>query len=317
MAMNRVQFQRGMPVHEFMDRYASEAQCAAALARLRWPSGFQCPRCGEGAHYRITHTGRSLYQCQACRHQTSLTAGTMMDSSKLPLRIWFLAIYLISQAKTGYSSLALMRELGVSYRTAWLVHHKIMATMTKVEAAHPLSGDVRLDDAYFGGECTGKRGRGSPNKRPFIAAVSVNDGGHPMRVKMSPVPGFTLKAVADWARVNLVAGSNVLSDGLSCFAGVIEAGCAHSYIVVGHQKPRDLPEFKWLNTVLGNLKTAISGAHKAFKFGKYAAQYLAGFCYRLNHRFNLHAMVTQLIADVSRTQPRPERQIRGPAELHA
>jgi hypothetical protein len=317
MSINRVQFQSGMSIHEFVDRFGSEAQCGRALELLRWPNGFRCPRCDGQDHYRIGQGGRVLMQCRACRHQTSLTAGTMMDSSKLPLRKWFLAMYLLSQAKTGLSSLALMRQLGVSYRTAWLVNQKIMLTMAQCDDTAPLSGDVQVDDAYLGGERPGVGGRGSPNKVPFIAAVSLTDHGAPVRIKMSPLPGFTLNAVTQWARQNLLAGSNVLSDGLNCFAGVIDAGCAHSFIVVGQRKPRELPAFKWVNTILGNLKTAIAGAHKHFKFAKYATQYLGAFSYRFNRRLDLRALVIQLIADVVRATPLPQRAIRGLAELHA
>ena len=317
MPTNQIQFQRGMPMHEFFGRYGSESQCAHVLAQMRWPCGFRCPRCGGAEHCRVSQGTRSLFQCRACRHQASLTAGTMMDSSKMPLRVWFLAIYLISQAKTGLSALALMRDLSVSYRTAWLMHQKVMHTMTRCDSAHPLRGDVQVDDAYLGGERPGTGGRGSPNKVPFIAAVSLSPAGHPLQVKMSPVSGFTLNAVTTWARSNLLPGANVLSDGLNCFAGVINAGCAHSYIVVGRRKPRELPQFRWINTVIGNLKTAISGAYKAFKYTKYAVQYLGAFSYRFNQRFNLHTLVSQLIGDVIHAHPKRERQIRGVAELYA
>jgi hypothetical protein len=317
MAMNRIQFQRGMSIPEFMDRYGTEAKCADELRRLRWPDGFVCPRCQARGHCLIQHEGRTLFQCRDCRVQTSLTAGTMMDSTKLPLRTWFLAIYLISQAKTGLSALALMREIGVTYRSAWLMHQKIMRAMADRDAATPLAGEVLVDDAYLGGELPGVGGRGSPNKTPFIAAVSLNDDGHPMGVKMSPVPAFSTKAVADWARAHLVPGTSVLSDGLSCFAGVIDAGCAHSYIVVGRRKPRELPALQWVNTVLGNLKTAIHGAYKSFKFRKYANHYLGAFAYRFNHRFDLRGMVRTLIGDCVRANPAPQRAIRGTAEDRA
>ncbi|HQW21403.1 MAG TPA: IS1595 family transposase, partial [Rhodocyclaceae bacterium] len=105
MAMNRIQFQPGMSLPEFFARYGSEEQCESTLMALRWPEGFRCPRCASSAHYVVGHGARRLFQCRACRHQTSLTAGTLMDSTKLPLRIWFLAIFLVSQDKTGLSSL--------------------------------------------------------------------------------------------------------------------------------------------------------------------------------------------------------------------
>jgi transposase-like protein len=316
MPMNRVQFQPGVSMPEFFARYGSEAQCAEAVKAMRWPQGFRCPRCSSAEHYVVGHGARKLFQCRACRHQTSLTAGTVMDSTKLPLTTWFLAIFLLSQDKTGLSALALKRHLGTSYRTAWLIHHKLMKTMALRDAEQPLTGSVQVDDAYLGGERPGVGGRGSPNKVPIVAAVSTDELGHPLRVKLNAVAGFTTEAITTWARTNLTAGCDVRSDGLSCFAGVIDAGCAHSYIVVGKRLPRELPQLKWVNTVLGNLKTLINGAHKHFKFGKYAGQYLGAFAYRFNRRCDLRALLTDLIGHVATNSPTRERQIRGEAEIH-
>lgn len=316
MPMNRVQFQQGVSLSEFFERYGTEEQCAAALVDLRWPTGFRCPCCSSDSHYVVSHGARKLFQCRGCRHQTSLTAGTIMDSTKLPLRTWFLAIYLISQDKTGLSALALKRHLGTSYRTAWLIHHKLMKTMALCDSEQPLTGLVQVDDAYLGGERPGVGGRGSPNKVPIVAAVSTNEAGHPLRVKVALLAGFTREAVANWARANLTPGCDVRSDGLGCFAGVIDAGCAHSYIVVGRRKPRDLPQFTWVNTVLGNLKTMIDGAHKAFNFAKYASQYLGAFAYRFNSRFNLRVLLRDLLGHAATTAPVREHQIRGMAEVH-
>lgn len=317
MPMNRIQFQPGVSMPEFFAHYGSEAQCAAALFAMRWPDGFRCPRCDSAKHCRVVHGVRRLFQCQACRHQTSLTAGTVMDSTKLPLRIWFLAIFLISQDKTGLSSLALKRHLGVSYRTAWLVHQKVMATMAKQDALQPLDGNVQLDDAYLGGERPGVGGRGSTNKVPIVAAVTTNEAGYPLRMKVCAVSGFTREAIAVWAKANLLPSCDVLSDGLNCFAGVIDAGCAHTYIVVGKRKPREMPQFKWVNTILGNLKTMISGGYKAFKFRKYPNHYLGAFAYRFNNRFNLAKMLRGLLGHAANAAPMPERAIRGMAEVHA
>jgi hypothetical protein len=122
MAMNRVQFQAGLSMPDFLKDYGSEAQCEQALEAIRWPTGFSCPRCGHAAHYALRDGARKVFQCNACRHQASLIAGTVFQGTKLPLTIWFLAIYLISQAKTGLLALALKRQLGVSYPTAWLIH---------------------------------------------------------------------------------------------------------------------------------------------------------------------------------------------------
>jgi hypothetical protein len=113
MAMNRIQFQPGMSLSEFFERYGSEAHCEAALEQARWPQGFCCPRCSGGAHWVLKARGRKTLRCNACHHQTSLIAGTLFEGTKLALPVWFLAIYLISQAKTGLSALALKRDLGV------------------------------------------------------------------------------------------------------------------------------------------------------------------------------------------------------------
>jgi hypothetical protein len=174
MPMNRIQFQHGMSLPEFINCYGTETQCEAALAQHRWPVGFHCPRCSGSEHYVVGHGARKLYQCRAYRHQASLTADTLMDGTKLPLRTWFLAIYLISQAKTGLSALALIRQLGTSYRTAWLIHQKVMVTMALRDSQTPLRGLVQLDDAYLGGEKPGVGGRGSTNRRwsPLIFSTT-------------------------------------------------------------------------------------------------------------------------------------------------
>ena len=98
MASHQIQFQQGMSIPEFLARFGSEAQCVEGVKAARWPTGFHCPRCDSTAHYVVGHGARKLFQCNGCRHQTSLTAGSLMEHTKLPLRTWFLAIYLLSQA---------------------------------------------------------------------------------------------------------------------------------------------------------------------------------------------------------------------------
>ncbi|GEM_PF-1826363 len=226
----------------------------------------------------LRNGARKVFQCSACRHQASLIAGTLFQGTKLPLTTWFLAIYLISQAKTGLSTLALKRHLGVSYPTAWLIRHKLMQAMAEREQRYVLGGKVQVDDAYMGGERSGgKAGRGSENKVAIVAAVSLTEENHPLRVRLSPVTGCTLKAVVAWAKETLPSGTPVFSDGLACFGAVADAGCTHHPTVMAGRKPRDVPEFKWINTVLGNLKTSLSGCYHAFDFQKYAQPFLAAF----------------------------------------
>lgn len=164
--------------------------------------------------------------------------------------------------------------------------------MAQRENAWQLTNVVQLDDADLGGELSGgTAGRGSENKVPFVAAVSLNEKGHPQYLKLTQVAGFTREAIKQWAQAHLATGTIALSDGLGCFAGVLDAGCRHLPIVVGGRKPRDTPEFKWVNTLLGNLKATLAGAHHAFKYRKCAAHHLGAFAYRFNRRFPLPAVL--------------------------
>ncbi len=315
MPMNRIQFQAGLSLPAFLKQFGTETQCETALEGARWPEGFRCPHCGEARHYVLRERGRKTFQCQNCRMQTSLIAGTVFQSTHLALTLWFLAIYLISEAKTGLSALALKRHLGVSYPTAWLIQHKLMQTMTERDAQYTLCGEVLVDDAYLGGERVGgKAGRGSENKVPFVAAVSLNAEEHPLYTKMIPVPGFTCAALTDWAKAALAPGSQVISDGLACFTGVTAAGCDHQAIIIGLRKPNQVPEFGWLNTILGNLKTSFSGAYHAFNFAKYGSRHLAAFAYRFNRRFHLDTLPARLLVAAAAIGPRPARWLRQAEE---
>jgi len=155
----------------------------------------------------------------------------------------------------------------------------------------------------------------SENKVPFIGAVSLDEEGHPLRAKFTQQPGFTRTAIAAWASANLSPSSTVVSDGLACFAGVTDAGCAHQPTVVGSRKPKDLPMFLWVNTVLGNLKTSLSGAYHSFGFSQYAERYLGAIAYRFNRRFDLHALPNRLLVAAALCGPFPAERIRL-AETH-
>ena len=126
------------------------------------------------------------------------------------------------------------------------------------------------------------------------------------------MPGFTNDEISKWARSNLAPGTAVLSDGLACFGAVTEVGCTHRVEVVGKRKPRDLPQFKWVNTVLGNLKTMLCGAYRSFGYSKYADHSLGAFAYRFNRRFDLSDLVVRLVVDVCRTKATPLRVVGRP-----
>jgi transposase-like protein len=132
MSANWIQFQPGMSVSELHKDYRTEAQCEAALIQARWPSGFVCPHCGSPQAYAYHMSAGPGWQCQSCNRQTSLTTGTIFHASKLPLTIWFQAMYFLTQTKNNVAALELKRLLGVSYPTAWRIKHKLMQIMAEI-----------------------------------------------------------------------------------------------------------------------------------------------------------------------------------------
>ncbi len=306
MARNKVQFQKGISLTEFLKNYGTEEQCFDALFAWRWPNGFQCPHCGYGKSCRLTH--RKLQQCHRCHRQTSITAGTIFEATKLPLTTWFLAIYLITQSKKGVSAMQLRRHLGISYNAAWRMKHKLMQVMLERDDKHKLAGFIELDDAYLGGERTGgKPGRGAAGKTPFLAAVQTTEDGRPMRIKLSVVKGFRKTEVSAWSQKHLTPGSTEISEGLACFSAVTRACCLHDPIVCGGGRAAvEEPEFYWVNTTLGNLKSALRSTYHAIR-PKYAQRYLAEFQYRFNRRFDLSGLIPRFIHVALRTPPMPDK----------
>ncbi len=209
-----------------------------------------------------------------------------------------------------------MRQLGVCYRSAWLLKHKIMEAMRLREAPRELNGRVEIDDAYLGGERSGgKAGRGSENKVPFLAAVQTTQSGHPLLACLRQQP-HTTEQVAVFAAQHIAPSATVVTDGLWCFQATAIIGATHERVVTGGGKASvKLPQFKAVNTLLGNLKTAISGTYHAFDYAKYAHRYLAEMQYRFNRRFDMRSILCRLVAALIAAPPSPERHLRL-AEVH-
>src|SRR6188472_745446 len=132
-----------------IERSGSDEKCRDYLERLRWPDGaVECPRCGEHSISRIAK--RKQFECNSCRYQFSVTAGTVFHDSHLPLWKWFLAIYLVGESKKGISAKQLQRTLGVSYKTAWYLGHRIRSAMEE-DSPVPLRGIVEVDETWVGG----------------------------------------------------------------------------------------------------------------------------------------------------------------------
>ncbi|XUP36991.1 IS1595 family transposase (plasmid) [Xanthomonas axonopodis pv. vasculorum] len=291
MGINIVQFQPGLSLTEFVDRYGTEAKCYRALYRWRWPKGFRYPQCDGRARSRFRRDGQVYDQCRACRHQTTLRAGTLLQSSKLPLRLWMQAIYLLTSSKTNLAA----------------------------EEPRKLKGFVQIDDAYLGGERNGgKRGRGSENKQPFVIAVQVDHNHeHPVFAVIKPVKAFDNASLKDWIERRLEPECEVYSDGLACFGRLEEAGHAHTTLDTdGGRAATEVQGARWLNVVLGNVKRAISGIYHAVRQAKYARRYLAEAAYRFNRRLRLEKMLPRLATALMRCTPCPERVLRMASNFH-
>ena len=301
MKKNMIQFQKGLSMASFISRYGQESRCKEELFKQRWPKGFICPNCGNNTYCEIKT--RSKFQCNLCHTQTSVKSGTIFHATKVPLSIWFLAMYLITQCKNGISSLEMSRYLGISYNATWRLKHKIMEVMLEQENVKKLSGDIKVDDSYLGGVFVGgKRGRGSENKTPFVVALK-EENGRPLLIKFSMVNGFRKVELMHWSEIHITLGSQVTTDGLRCFSVLDDCGFKHAVkISAKGSKSQKESLFLWVHTILGNLKNSLRGTYHAIS-SKHVPRYLAEFQYRFNRRFNLENIVSRLSFIALRTPP--------------
>jgi transposase-like protein len=173
-----------MTFDEFIKRFLTEEQCEEYLYHLRWPDGYVCPKCGKKRSWK---TKRLLYTCASCGYQVSITAGTIFQDTRKPLRTWFTAIWWITTQKYGASAEGLQQVLGIkSYETAWAWLHKIRKAMIFANRTK-LSGEVEIDETYIGGAFSGgKTGRGSENKALVAVAVEIKNG-KPGRIRLQVI----------------------------------------------------------------------------------------------------------------------------------
>ena len=302
---------------DFLDRFADEQSCQKALERARWPDGFVCPRCEHRSARTFPRNNRKMFECRGCRHQTHPAVGTIFTDTKLPLRTWFVALYLLTQSKTNVAGLELTRHLGVCQRTAWRIKHKIMEAMSRQEAARQLRGFVEVDDAYLGGERNeGIRGRGAPGKQPFIMAVSTDREGRPYRAVADPVTRFDKPEVKRWARSRIHSNVRIFCDGLGGFHAFDDLGLAPQRMPSQPgRKAAQQPRMKWVNTVLGNIKRAIDGRYHSIRCQKYARRYLHEATWRFNRRDKMPDMIFKLIDASTRCRTVTERMLRDISPL--
>jgi transposase-like protein len=214
-------------LRQFQSDFATEEACEKYLAACRWPEGFICPRCGSQRAYDLVNQRR--WQCAGCRHQVSLTAGTVLHRTKIPLTHWFWAAYLMTTDKRGVSALLIQRQLGLSrYETAWMLLHKLRRAMVNV-AREQLYGEVEVDETWVGGEQAGLRGsRQLKGRRAALVLVAVEKRGRGSgRVRLKVIPDFKGKTIISFLNRNVSPGSTIYTDGLKSFEGLTDAGFKH------------------------------------------------------------------------------------------
>jgi transposase-like protein len=290
---------------EFQNRYGTDEACEEHLLKIRWAEGFKCPHCGHEEYGY--HSTRHLYQCKGCGYQVSATAGTVMHGSKLPLRKWFWAIFLVSHDKRGVSAKGLERELSVSYPTAWLMLHKIRKAMGDRDSLYQLSGTVELDDAYFGGpKKGGKRGRGA-EKTKVVVGVSVDGERKPGFVKMTVGEDVKSGTLVEFAQKNIAMGSMITSDAYSSYKKAFEGG-GYEYEPKKFDPKTEPDHLRWLHTFVSNAKTFILGTYHGLDARHFQA-YLDEFCFRANRRFFAGELFDRLVCACVSTSTVTYRQL--------
>ena len=263
---------------EFREWFAAEQACRDYLARLRWPGGFVCPRCQSVKGWPMQ---RGVYWCQQCAYQVSVTAGTLFNDTHKPLRLWFEAMWYVTNQKSGVSALGLQRVLGLgSYHTAWNWLHKLRRAMVR-PGRDRLSGIVEVDEIFIGGERAGKRGRGATGKTLVVIAAQEAEKGIG-RIRMRQVAdaaGDSLEP-AVWEMVE--SGTIVRTDGWRGYNGLRELGYDHQVI----RKNPDLGDnlLPLVNRVASLLKRWLLGTHQGAVEHSHLDYYLDEYTFRFNRR---------------------------------
>ena len=295
---------RGLSDEAFREAFGTEEQCRTALVRLRWPDGFVCPLLAPSGDCVLA--GRGLYQCNRCKKQTSPTAGTIFHATKLPLTLWFAAIHLIVTAKNGISSV----ELGaVSGQAADGLDREAQdhGVMARREGRHGLRGGWRWT-MPISAECA-----------PAASGAAARRARRPSWRRSRPVRGAPGQAEAGAGQGLPQARDRARRQAL---AGPRSGGCDGRPGLLGRTRrsrlqPSSDPHrvgptggrmasFKWVNTTLGNIKSAITGTYR--KLGPdHAGRYLASFAWRYNRRYQLETMIPRFVHSAARTEPMPYR----------
>ena len=284
---------------EFQRLFASEAQCADYLHHLRWPDGFVCPRCGCPTGYPLAT--RHVIECRN-GHQVSLTAGTGLHRSKLPLTVWFYAAYLVSTLTPGISALQFQKQLGISrYETAFQLLHKLRSALVAPDR-EPLHGEVEVDEGFIGGPEEGRPGRGAETKSLVAFGVEIiryaipdpRHADNPQaqvekmragRVRMNVIPDASAETLMPWCERNIKAGSLVITDGWPSYNGLEKLGYVHQRILQSVKGKSTGAYLPMVHLIVSNLKRWLLGTHKGAVLPHHLPAYLNEFTFRFNRRY--------------------------------
>jgi transposase-like protein/uncharacterized Zn finger protein (UPF0148 family) len=266
---------------EFVKMFPNEEACTAYLEQLRWPRGFSCPACGAGTTPWRQSRGRLV--CPVCRHQASVTAGTILDKTRTPLTTWFEAAWHVTTAKNGLSAKTLERTLGTTYRVAWAMLQRYRVAMVRTERGR-LSGEVEVDEAYVGGvEHGGRRGRGT-TKCIVVIAVEVKQPKGFGRVRMRHVSDVSGASLLPFVCDVVAPGTVVLTDGWGGYNGLTKHGYERHKIVMSSSGDPAHVSMPGVHRAASLLKRWILGTHQGAITADHLQSYLEEFTFRFNRR---------------------------------
>jgi len=295
---------------ELERRFDTDQACRDYLFALRWPEGFICPRCGGNQTWPMK---RGLHLCRRCRHQVSVTAGTIFQDTRLPLTLWFRAMWQVTSQKNGVSALGLQRVLGVgSYQTAWAWLHKLRRAMVR-PGRDRLQGRVEVDETYWGAAEAGVVGRLTHSKALVIVAAQ-EDGRRIGRIRLARIPDLSKKSLHGFIAQSVEPGSVVRTDGLRAYLGL--GGYRHEPVVVGSGlgSTELLPR---VHHVISLLKRWLMGTHHGAVRPEHLDYYLDEFVFRFNRRTSASRgkLFFRLVQQAVQVDPQPYRQLIKPPPI--
>ena len=272
---------------EFLDWFSSDEACSAYLERLRWPSGFVCPSCGSmTAPYRAS---RIRLMCKDCRHQSTVTAGTIFDKTRTPLRVWLAAAWYVTNQKQGVSALGLQRVLGLgSYQTAWTMLHRFRRAMVRPDRDR-LKDLVEVDETYLAitdrDQPISAVGRKNNTSKVLIAlAVEILQPKGFGRIRLRRIANDSAECVLPFVEVSIEPGSIVRTDGSAAYRSLRELGYDHERtVMLGSDTPAHV-SMAGVHRVSALLKRWILGTHHGSIQPEHLDAYLDEFVFRFNRR---------------------------------